>query len=145
MTTRADVVIEARTWVGTPYHHQARLKGVGVDCIGLVLGCAWALGLVGREFDIVGYTKQPDGHLMDLARVYMREIPADTMQAGNVIVLSLPDEPQHFGILADYRHGGLSLIHAFGADRTSCVIETRLMFTNVFKLVSAFALPGVTD
>ena len=23
---------EALTWLGTPYHHQGRVKGVGVDC-----------------------------------------------------------------------------------------------------------------
>ena len=25
-------VAEALTWLGTPYHHQGRVKGVGVDC-----------------------------------------------------------------------------------------------------------------
>ena len=33
---RADIVEEARSWLGTPYHHQAALKGVGCDCIGLL-------------------------------------------------------------------------------------------------------------
>lgn len=32
MTTRAALVAEARTWLGTPYHHHGRVKGVGVDC-----------------------------------------------------------------------------------------------------------------
>lgn len=32
------VVAEALSWVGTPYRHQGRLKGVGCDCLGLVLG-----------------------------------------------------------------------------------------------------------
>lgn len=36
---RTEEVIElARTWLGTPYHHQASLKGVGADCVGLVRG-----------------------------------------------------------------------------------------------------------
>ena len=30
--TRADVIREALSWERTPYHHRARLKGVGVDC-----------------------------------------------------------------------------------------------------------------
>jgi NlpC/P60 family putative phage cell wall peptidase len=38
-----SVVAEALTWVGTPYRHQGRLKGVGCDCIGLVLGVWRAL------------------------------------------------------------------------------------------------------
>lgn len=34
---------EARTWLGTPYQHQASLKGVGCDCLGLVRGVWRAL------------------------------------------------------------------------------------------------------
>jgi cell wall-associated NlpC family hydrolase len=33
-----DIVAVARSWLGTPYHHQATLKGVGCDCLGLVRG-----------------------------------------------------------------------------------------------------------
>jgi NlpC/P60 family putative phage cell wall peptidase len=36
--TRALVVDAARAWIGTPYHHQASLRGVGTDCLGLVRG-----------------------------------------------------------------------------------------------------------
>ncbi len=32
------VVAEALTWLGTPYRHQGSRKGVGCDCLGLVLG-----------------------------------------------------------------------------------------------------------
>ena len=36
---RAEAVIAAaRGWIGTPYLHQASLKGVGTDCLGLVRG-----------------------------------------------------------------------------------------------------------
>jgi NlpC/P60 family putative phage cell wall peptidase len=28
----------ARSWIGTPYRHQAALKGVGCDCLGLLIG-----------------------------------------------------------------------------------------------------------
>lgn len=31
-------VASARGWLGTPYHHQASLKGVGCDCLGLLRG-----------------------------------------------------------------------------------------------------------
>jgi NlpC/P60 family putative phage cell wall peptidase len=33
---REAVVAEARSWLGTPYHHAARLKGVGCDCLTLI-------------------------------------------------------------------------------------------------------------
>ncbi|GJD95720.1 NlpC/P60 family protein [Methylobacterium iners] len=32
------IVSEARGWIGTPYRHQASLKGVGCDCLGLLRG-----------------------------------------------------------------------------------------------------------
>ena len=35
---RAAVLAEARSWLGTPYRHQASRKGVGCDCLGLVRG-----------------------------------------------------------------------------------------------------------
>ncbi len=38
MITRAAIVAEARSWIGTPYRHQASLKGAGCDCLGLVRG-----------------------------------------------------------------------------------------------------------
>lgn len=33
-----DVVALARAWIGTPYLHQASVKGVGCDCLGLIRG-----------------------------------------------------------------------------------------------------------
>jgi NlpC/P60 family putative phage cell wall peptidase len=41
--TRIMIVAEARAWIGTPYRHQASLKGVGCDCLGLVRGVWRAL------------------------------------------------------------------------------------------------------
>jgi hypothetical protein len=29
MITREQIVAAARSWIGTPYHHQASVKGVG--------------------------------------------------------------------------------------------------------------------
>jgi NlpC/P60 family putative phage cell wall peptidase len=47
MTTRAAIVAEALSWLGTPYRHQASVKGVACDCLGLVRG-VWR-GVVGDE------------------------------------------------------------------------------------------------
>ncbi len=38
MSWDARVVAAARDWIGTPYRHQASLRGVGCDCLGLVRG-----------------------------------------------------------------------------------------------------------
>ena len=42
---RAAVVAEALTWLKTPYHHEARVKGSGVDCGTLLLEVYEAVGL----------------------------------------------------------------------------------------------------
>lgn len=38
MTLQAEIVAAAQGWVGTPYQHQASLKQVGCDCLGLLRG-----------------------------------------------------------------------------------------------------------
>jgi len=43
----ALIVEEARSWIGTPYRHQASLKGIGCDCLGLLRG-VWR-GVMGAE------------------------------------------------------------------------------------------------
>lgn len=41
----SDKIVEAALgWVDTPYHHQARVKGVGVDCAQLIAGIAEETG-----------------------------------------------------------------------------------------------------
>jgi NlpC/P60 family putative phage cell wall peptidase len=47
MTLRESIIAEVREWIGTPYRHQASLKGVGCDCLGLVRG-VWR-GVIGAE------------------------------------------------------------------------------------------------
>jgi NlpC/P60 family putative phage cell wall peptidase len=142
MTTRTEVVAAARSWIGTPFAHQARLKGVGVDCIGLVIGVGRELGFCAPDFDVSGYARNPDGKsLMALSRVHMSQISREAMQPGDVVVVRFGDYPQHFGVLADYKHGGLSIVHA--AMKSGAVVEQRLMFSNAMHFVAAFAMPGV--
>ncbi|SDX83584.1 NlpC/P60 family protein [Roseicitreum antarcticum] len=50
------VVATARAWLGTPYHDQASLRGVGCDCLGLARG-VWR-DVVGNElFPIPPYSR----------------------------------------------------------------------------------------
>ncbi|MEM6666079.1 MAG: NlpC/P60 family protein [Pseudomonadota bacterium] len=49
--TGEEIVVEARRWIGTPYHHGASVRGVGCDCLGLVRGLYRAL--VGPEPEAV--------------------------------------------------------------------------------------------
>jgi hypothetical protein len=44
-----EIVAVARSWHGTPWRHQGRLKGVAVGCGGLIIGVGRELGLL--DFD----------------------------------------------------------------------------------------------
>lgn len=134
-----DIVTCARSWVGTPYHHQARLKGVGVDCAGLVIGVARELGRVAPEFDVAGYARRPDGwSFLAWADEYMTRVPREHMAPGHCVVVRFGRHPQHLGIVGDYLHGGLSIIHAMVGRG---VVETRLLLDNNMQFVAAYALP----
>jgi len=60
------IVIVARSWLGTPYRHQASVKGVGADCLGLVRG-VWR-DVVGGEMEA------PPAYSADWAEVGGREM-----------------------------------------------------------------------
>ena len=45
-TGRARIVAEALSWLKTPYHHEGRVKGAGVDCGMLLLEVYEAAGLI---------------------------------------------------------------------------------------------------
>jgi uncharacterized protein YijF (DUF1287 family) len=69
-------------------------------------------------------------------------IRRDQMQPGDVVVVAFDAAPGHMGIVADYLHGGLSIVHALGITSRR-VIETRLMFSASMRFVAAYRLPGV--
>jgi cell wall-associated NlpC family hydrolase len=87
---RPHIIAIARSWLGTPYHHQASVKGVGTDCIGLVRGI-WR-ELYGREAQALpAYTRDwAEAHaretLLDAARRHLIEVPAaDPIVCGTMI------------------------------------------------------------
>lgn len=143
--TRADVVAEARTWLDTPYAHQGRKKGLACDCAGLPLGVAHALGLIPPDADVRGYSRRPDGaSLLAACDRWMTRIAPAAVQPGDVLVMRFELDPQHLGIVGDYVHGGLSLIHALGqVDGRGRVVEHRLSDSRIRNAVAAYVLPGV--
>lgn len=55
---RAEIVAEAYTWLRTPYHHQAHIKGVGVDCVWLLIEVYKSVGIVAVDFDPGNYSAE---------------------------------------------------------------------------------------
>lgn len=135
-----DVVAAARSHLGTPWRHQGRMPGVALDCAGLVILVARELGVVPADFDVNGYSRQPDGSMLELCKRFMVQISA--IEYGSVAVLASESEPHHMGIVGDYRHGGCSLIHAANIAQPPRVVETRLLLSRALRLRGVFRLPG---
>jgi cell wall-associated NlpC family hydrolase len=122
MITKEDIVKEARTWLNTPFHHQGRIKSVGVDCAGLVIGVGRALGLCPDFIDNIDYARIPDGRVKILLTKHLIKVPFADRQAGDVISIAWAKEPQHVAILTDKN----TIIHAYGIGSKGKVVETTL-------------------
>ncbi len=137
----ALVVEQARQWLGTPYIHQGRVKGAGVDCAGLIIGVAHALGV--SSFDTMAYGRLPSGDALH-KMLRAQAMPAgEHWLPGQIALLRFDAEPAHLGILGDYASSpnGLSLIHAY--SHTGCVTEHRLADVWRARVVERFKFPGL--
>lgn len=86
---REAVLAEARTWIGTPYHHQGRIKKVGVDCATILLEVFSRCGLAENAFPEYSPTwhlhRGEEVYLCWMAR-YTREITEAELQPGDIVV-----------------------------------------------------------
>lgn len=147
---RQEITTCARTFIGTPFRHAGRCKGVrgGLDCVGLPLMIAGELGLL----DIDGkpltgdtykaYTAQPvDNLVLDLCVKHLVRVAVPDQQEGDVLVMKVPHSPCHVGISAGIVNGQPGIIHAYsGAEGT---VEHGIDVKWARRIVAAFRFPGV--
>jgi putative phage cell wall peptidase, NlpC/P60 family len=90
---RAAALAEALTWRGTPYQHQASLKGAGCDCLGLVRG-VWR-ALYGAEPETPPpYTPdwaemRGEETLLAAAQRWLVPVAVQDAQAGDVLLFRM--------------------------------------------------------
>lgn len=141
----ATVVACARTWIGTPYTHQASRKGVGADCLGLIRG-VWR-ELNGPEpFDVPIYAEswaergQADRLESSLERYLLRD-RGQALSPGNVLLFKIGEAGQcrHLGIFTDSTRGP-GLVHAYSRHG---VVESSLTTPWLRRLLSSFAFPSL--
>lgn len=117
MNTAEQAVQEARSWLGTPYRHQASLRGAGADCLGLLRG-VWRAVYGAEPIPIVPYTadwSEASGReeLLEAARRLLK--PAGSVPAtGDVLVFRMrtPGVAKHLGIVSEGGHSP-RFIHAY--------------------------------
>ena len=112
---REAVVAEARTWLGTPFQHQGRVKGPGIDCIGLIymLAKKYELGetsmAVLKKSGFTGYAKVPKrGQMRSMCTEYLKQIRYEERLAGDVFLIRIGRLEGHVGLYT----GDNTVIHA---------------------------------
>lgn len=102
--SRAAVIASARTWLRTPFHHEARVKGVGVDCAQLLIAVFAEAGLV-AEFTPAHYPH--DWHFHQDEERYLAEISSyahrvDTPLPGDIALFRFGRCASHAAIVIDW-------------------------------------------
>ena len=143
LLTRTRIVDAARDWIGTPYRHQASLRGLGCDCLGLVRG-VWR-EVIGPEPEAPGpYAAdwaEADG-VERLAQAGLRHfapVSLGAFAAGDVLLFrwreGLP--AKHAAIASSER----TMIHAHDG---ASVCEVAIGSHWRRRIVFAFSFPGLT-
>jgi cell wall-associated NlpC family hydrolase len=110
---RAGVVKEARSWLRTPYHHAADVKGDGVDCAMLLVRVYCDLGLI-ESFDPRPYTRDWFLHRNEeryLGFLLARSHEVRSPGLGDIVLFRVGRCFAHGGIVSDVEP--LTIIHAF--------------------------------
>ncbi len=144
VASRERIVAVARGWLGTPYHHQASVRGVGADCLGLLRG-------VFRDLYGCDAQKPPAytrdwaeaagrEELLAAAESHLQRVETEAMQPGDVLVFRLRAgaPAKHVGILAS----ATTFVHAQEGMRAS---EVALQNWWRRRIAAVFQFPGVSD
>lgn len=151
---QADLVAQARQWVGTPYRHQGMVLGQMVDCVGLIIAAGVGAGVLEMSDEawepFKGYGRTPNPHKMDQAmRAFLvplelepqpEELPAD----GAVMWMGWRQHlPMHLGILAtaDDGTGRRTMIHAY--EHVGRCVEHGFAAEWPGRVISWWAYPGL--
>jgi NlpC/P60 family putative phage cell wall peptidase len=142
----AEEVVElARAWLGTPYCHRASARGVGCDCLGLLVGVLrdlFGAAPVSVPLYRAGWAEFDAGErLWEALRRHLSEVPPDgDLHAGQVLLFRMREgaAARHTGILSGTTvGGGARFIHAY--ERHG-VIESPLSLPWKRRVVARFEL-----
>ncbi len=140
--TRDEIVRVTRSWIGTPYRHQASLKGVGCDCLGLLRG-VWRECVGPEPEDAPPYRPEwaeasGEERLMAAALRWLTPVRPENLQAGDVVLFrwreNLP--AKHVGIATS----AMTMIHAHDG---ACVCEVSLGSAWRKRVAGVFNFPGL--
>lgn len=116
MSQMIDTIIAvAKSWIGTPYHHEGNIKGVGVDCAMILVEVYHEAGAMGW-IDPRPYSKQWMLHrsaeqYLAWVKKYADEV--EEPRPGDIVLMRYGRTLSHSGIVIE----GTRLIHAYAKER----------------------------
>lgn len=120
---RKAVVAEAHTWLRTPYHHKAAIKGAGVDCAMILVEVYHACGLIPR-IDVGDYPPdwmmhRDEERYLGWVKKYCCEV--ETAQPGDIALYRVGRCFSHGAIVVDWP----TIIHAYIRERNVQLADGR--------------------
>jgi len=102
---RAAIVAEAKTWIGTPFHHGARIKGAGVDCAQLLLACYGDHGPLGPvdvgDYPPDWFLHQDRERLLEWIHAFCAPVNSDGLQPGDIALFRYGRGVSHASIVLE--------------------------------------------
>jgi len=134
MIPAQTVIDRARSYVGTPFIHQGRRPGVGLDCAGLIECAVKDCGGVGFDYPLT-YPSVPKpglvAHILDML------LPTGPVRPGAVLLLCRKSRPKlttHLALLTEVG----TIIHADAGKKR--VVEH---VPSGWVVSQSYMLPGV--
>jgi cell wall-associated NlpC family hydrolase len=132
MSLPEDILAAARQCLGTPFRHQGRLVGGGLDCAGVAIHVAQQIGV--EHLDVSGYGRLPySDRLQQSLESQPCLVPVDPAEQapGDLLLMRFASDPQHLAILA-----GETIIHAYESVGQCC--EHRLSGVWAARIVRVY-------
>ncbi len=107
------IVHAVKLWLGTPFHLQGRVKNIGCDCLGLLMGIAKELNLKTKQGTKLIDHDRNDYHIIHDGKILEEQLDqlleqTEVLEVGNLLLLEYDKNPQHLAIVSD----GKKIIHA---------------------------------
>lgn len=124
MLSREEIVNQARTWVGTRFRYQGRVKQNqnnkgGVDCLGFIIGLSDEVGYKHNNhsinyYDTIIYSKKPDYDVLQqkLAELFYKKDVVN-INIGDIVLKKISNNQYHIML-----YTGKTFIHASATART---------------------------